>query len=352
MAHHVIVAPCAASIDRTVCRVRSPRRTAFTLVELLVVIGIIAVLISILLPSLNSARRAGNRVKCASALREIGNTMRLYANDSKGYFPPARLTLDSGVTYEISGVAFPDADGTLPYWTDFLAKYVTKGRLGSIDNSQAAARRRTVLWGCPSWEPYTSTVAGQDANRIQNGLGMNIFPTHQPDYPRGTSGPFGSSPAPEQPTYTESSVIEAWSPTDRAAKANEVGVYPNASNPPAGTYSGRWTKAEVYTKRGSERALIADSRFWALESRQLPTSGVIPPQPNIQNNATWTTGITGQTMFDLYRHGKTPGAGPVAGTFAARGGEISYNILYADNHVATATDAKEAYKSFRMKFPG
>ncbi len=86
------------------------RRGGFTLVELLVVIGIIALLVSILLPAMTKARRAANTVVCASNIRQILMAMQTYVAQNDGYIPGSPNTTGAFLFDQTPPFSFPVFD--------------------------------------------------------------------------------------------------------------------------------------------------------------------------------------------------------------------------------------------------
>ncbi len=97
------------------------RRRGFTLVELLVVIGIIALLVGILLPALSKARESANTVKCESNLRTIGQGLAQYLVDYSGFYPACYYYVGQTWNPGVSNSELPgQAISGYIHWSSFL----------------------------------------------------------------------------------------------------------------------------------------------------------------------------------------------------------------------------------------
>jgi len=127
------------------------RGRAFTLVELLVVIGIIAILVSLLLPSLNKAREQARSVKCASNLRQIGLAVNMYINATKGYFPYPTTT-----------------QGEQQLWYTAIDQYMVSNPNANRNGSGSATGQRTYHEGkqCPVWDEFNGDVGVSNVQAV------------------------------------------------------------------------------------------------------------------------------------------------------------------------------------------
>ena len=159
----------------------TPERTAihFTagihLVELLVVIGIIALLISILLPSLGRPKQSANRIKCLSNLRQLGLGFQMYATANRGRFPFDAVT----------GQALY-ADWI--FWQETAVPGRKKADLQESMIAIALGGARADLFRCPS-EDYDIRMSIMDGGKYRYSYSMNYHMSSNYKNPAGKLAP-------------------------------------------------------------------------------------------------------------------------------------------------------------------
>jgi prepilin-type N-terminal cleavage/methylation domain-containing protein len=126
-------------------RLRRPLH-GFTLVELLVVIGIIALLISVLLPSLNKARQAGHLVDCQVRLQQMGQALHVYVGQNKGLLPWGGIDHTEAWTDSV----LPNASNneTFWWWMFTLSEVMNRNMMGSdglVNNLSPVFRDRDTI---------------------------------------------------------------------------------------------------------------------------------------------------------------------------------------------------------------
>jgi len=323
------------------------RRNAFTLVELLVVIGIIALLISILLPALSRAREQAYTIKCSAAMRQIGTAFVMYSNDYKGMWPVVKMDLPLNTIYKWDKYSLQPLNSASnicdEYWFGMVGhKYLSQAYYGwsNTDSSGLPANVQNVMndmagssaiWGCPKWRGTKSS--NPSWNAIDNGYTDGKVSVFECGY---AINPFPFYKPGANPTDTQAALSGPF-----AADA------PSQFAPPA-----HWYKQVQYSNP-SDRAIVVEGTLWLLGFRPTGGNHTLQGQSLMYPTRIVDDGLTGAGNFDYYRHGRAPNA--VGDRFAAYGGKpggrVGTNVLYCDGHVSTVNDARLVYKSIRMQEP-
>ncbi|MBY0525769.1 MAG: DUF1559 domain-containing protein [Gemmataceae bacterium] len=142
-------------------RSRSDARRGFSLIELLVVIAIIAILVALLLVSVQKAREAGARAVCKNNLKQIGLALHLY-HDAQGNFPSGNVAYAPGTSILMDDL-MNWAVSVLPYLEqDNLYAMYDQNQYNSSNANKAVREMRVLVFECPA-DPLAGTLQNPES---------------------------------------------------------------------------------------------------------------------------------------------------------------------------------------------
>jgi len=326
------------------------KQYGFTLIELLVVICVIAILVSLLLPSLSRVRAAGYNLKCMANLRTMGQAMTIYAAENKGWIPGSGATSGRHIWKQsgsncslVSGYSIdniPRVNEPLD-WAGPLSRVMRKTD-AALTGTDGKARFRAYLripeFRCPSYAGVVMTPSATTGGLMTEGA--------QPAIGYNTANGFLNLPNTAYP-YGSSSGF----PCNVVAPGNPYWVLPNNYVPKI-TMVGA-TSQKIFAADGARRVRTFSAASFVVEY-------TLSSDPSVVN--------TNESMFSdygpfqcntrSYSRSAVPGNGGIAasstydprmlsfrhGTLAAKskGGQFRMNVVFYDGHVENLDDITAA----------
>lgn len=230
-------------------------RAAFTLVELLVVIGIVGVLIAMLLPALGKAKREANRSFCLNNIRNMQIAQIQYANDNRGYLVQAGLS-HGGVS----------VDETVA-WINTLEQYYRGSSAVSAPDATPAITVRCPADESPHWPGGVAVPLSNPPTYRRTSYGINIFL----DRELCPWGPGQSLEAPAGGWYSKITRVRRPSSTIQFVEMAYTGPFAAADHPHVENWAGSnpavvaATMLEIHSHGGRPRSRESISNYGFLD---------------------------------------------------------------------------------------